>query len=349
MRTLPTSDVTRILDAIRRQWWIVAAAAIVGLLLGFLWSMSSKPVSYTSTVATPALQSLDAIAATTTTAVQPQLEEIAASLTSDATRASLGSAVKDATVTATPAIDKTSIAVVVSAATDARAKEAATAYAAEAARMYRERGDTMLGFAKDSVDAGIASLKATAGTDPGGAAEAKLAELVVRRQMLEKLADRPQVATQVSKVPTSGSRTMAMATLAILLGGLAAGLLGLRALYERTLRYRDDVEDLVGSEGLLGHVHGPGDVPAVRAMLERLQAHGGVRVVPIGGKQVDLAALGLPATQDPAAPQVLLADLGTDTKATLDLAHRTAAAGGGEVLGVLAVDRAAGLLAPAKA
>lgn len=345
MPTLPTSDLTRILDAIRRRWWLVAIAAAVGLLLGLTWSMSARPVSYASMIATPPLPSVDVIQATTTsTSAQPQLEEIISTLGYDATRAALGPAVEGASVSASPSAERTSMTVVVSAATDARAKEAATAYAAEAARLYGQRRKEMLSLAIESLEAGIATLREPLAPDAGGAAEAKLAELVVRKQMLEKLADHPPQPTQVSKVASSGTRTMAMATLALLFGGAAAGILGLRALSDPRLRYRDDVEEVVGSDALLGHVHGPGDVAAVRAMMERLQSHGGVRVVAIGGKQVDLAALGLPENPDPTTPQVLLVDLGTDTKATLDLAHRTATAGRSEVLGVLAVDRAAALL-----
>lgn len=350
MTRLTTSDVTRILHAARRRWPIIVAAGLVGAVLGLLWSTSGKPVGYQVVLNTVPLQSQDAISATTTVTVQPSLEEIISTVASAETRARLGTAAADSSVSGTVAVDRGSLTFLVSAPTASKARQAAQAYAAEASRVYVERSNALLSRAITSIDAGIESITVTrnSSTDAAhvDAGATKLAELQVQKQMLASLTQRPAPGTSVTALPSSSSRLTAIATLALLFGGLAAALVGLLGLYDRTLRYRDDVEGVVGPDALLGHVRNAHDLLAVRASLDRLGKDGRpVSLVPVGDYAI-APELTSGSHAFAGGRHVLVTLLGTDTSEQVDLAYRMARATGDPLLGVLAVEPQAGVTIP---
>ena len=306
-----TSDVRRVVAALRRRWMVILAAVLVGAVLGLGYITAARPATYTTVVWLPPVGVKNLVGISED--AQPNIKQLVSDLSSASTYQLLGTAVEGAKVALAPDANELSIKVSASSDSPERAKAAASAFAAETGRLYFERRQAMVDAAKETVSMGLET------------AEPKdRPMLLMQKRALELVAAQKAPVTQdPTPAPTSATVFTAAVTLALLFAAAAAGAVGILSFSYRVLRFSDDVETMVGSEAVIAHALSAEDVPAVRGLLEDLAARGAsiANVTPLAAPPVapDTAS----TTGRPR--RVLLARLDHDTKHQLDLSYRTSA------------------------
>ncbi len=309
-----TSDLTRVLAAIRRRWLGVAIAVLVGGLLGLGYSALARPATYTSVVWTPPIAVGDFVGVDVKG--QPNLMQLVEDVQSPAFMQSAGLSLDGIRLLMTPAADFTSVKISASASTDAAAIAGVRSFAEATAHQYFDRRNAMVSAALKAVESGAAVVDSK-----------DRAELLVKKGALEGVLAEPfQSPSSPQPAATSAGTLTTTLTLALLLGCAAAGFVALRAFNDRTLRFADEVEEVVGTEAFLVSAEHSADVPVVRALLNDLVSRGAV-VVPVGPGDAPRLVEALKG-EGTSGTVVLLTRLGTDTKQELDLAFRAVTASG---------------------
>lgn len=306
-----TSDVRRVVAALRRRWMVILAAVLVGAVLGLGYITAARPATYTTVVWLPPVGVKDLVGISED--AQPNIKQLVLDLSSASTYQALGTAVEGAKIALTPDANELSIKVTASSDSPERAKAAASAFAAETGRLYFERRQAMVDAAKETVSMGLET------------AEPKDRPLLLMQKRALELvaAQKAPVALDPAPAPTSATLLTTVVTLALLFAAAAAGVVGVLSFSDRVLRFSDDVETLVGPEAVIAHAVGPEDVPAVRGLLEDLASRGAsiAGVTPLAAPPVlsdEASTTGRPR-------RILLARLDHDTKHQLDLSYRTSA------------------------
>jgi hypothetical protein len=356
MSTSSPSDTMRAFHALRRRWWAVPFAILLGLLLGLVTTPRSNAATWEAVVPTPTIDTTDLL--DQVLGVRPNLDDLATRLHSDSTKAALGSVVEGAVLTATPATEKTSISLRVTAPTSEAAKAAVMAYASRLAGDYLKELKVAVDQSVAALDAGIASLNSSARV-PGSVVldnSPRLGEFTVRRVFILTAFDQIKIEPQVRLLSSASSPLGTSALLAVVFGALAAVLIALGGLRDRRLRYAADIEAITGPGSLLRRVDSGSGSWVDAAMLEHLSDAGPLGLVPLrpGGADVLTARLdamtkshqvvALPPTDtagDVAVPSgrlVIVATLGVDTADRLEATYQALRASGRDVAGVVAVD-----------
>ncbi len=365
MNTNASNDLRRVASAILRRWWVVVAAMVIGSLLALSMGQKGNAATAETRVPVPTLAAMNVLGRVVD--VKLPLDSLVASLTSDETTRRLGDAVAGSAVVTTTATDNSSVTLRVTAGSATQAETAARAYAGELVRVHSDYVKAQAALGLKTLDAAISTIMA--GLGPNGSASqdaatvsvlGRLADLQSDRAILEQAATRQPAEPTVKVVSSSNSVTSTIIMFALAFGAIAAALLGILALRNRTLRYPEDVDTVLGSGSLAATYDSTSMGWPVAALISRLGAQGTVNLMPAGPAYTDAemerlrAAAGagttlrfLPPTSSPAngapaveGPVLLTARLGADSAGGLVAAARAVTAAGASLAGVLAVSPA---------
>lgn len=104
-----TSDVRRVVAALRRRWMVILAAVLVGAVLGLGYITAARPATYTTVVWLPPVGVKNLVGISED--AQPNIKQLVSDLSSASTYQLLGTAVEGAKVALAPDANELSIKV----------------------------------------------------------------------------------------------------------------------------------------------------------------------------------------------------------------------------------------------